>query len=214
MKHVLIAVTLLLTFNSLIMCQNTAKTEKEYVVVIHTDMGDITIKLYNETPLHRDNFIKLVNEGYYDGSIFHRVIKDFMIQGGGGASGNEDPGYKIPAEILDQFYHKKGALAAARMPDHVNPRKESSGSQFYIVQGRAFSANEIATFSQRMGKTFTEEQIKTYSSLGGTPHLDGDYTVFGEVISGLEVVDKIAAVQTATADRPVKEIKMRMSLLK
>jgi len=214
MKQVFIALTLLITFNSLIMSQNPSKTEQEKVVVIHTDMGDITVKLYNETPLHRDNFIKLVNEGYYDGSIFHRVIKDFMIQGGGGATGNEDPGYKIPAEILDQFYHKKGALAAARMPDHINPRKESSGSQFYIVQGRTFSANEITTFSQRMGKTFTEEQIKTYSSLGGTPHLDGDYTVFGEVISGLEVVDKIAAVQTGQADRPVKEIKMRMSLLK
>lgn len=214
MKQFLITVILLLTFNSLIMSQNSSKTEKEQVVVIHTDMGDITVKLYNETPLHRDNFIKLVNEGYYDGSIFHRVIKDFMIQGGGGTTGMEDPGYKIPAEINDNFYHKKGALAAARMPDHVNPRKESSGSQFYIVQGRIFSSEELSMFGQRMGKTFTEEKIKTYSSLGGTPHLDGDYTVFGEVISGLEVVDKIAAVQTGQADRPVKEIKMRMSILK
>lgn len=214
MKQVLIAITLFFTFNSFVMCQNPAQTEKEYVVVIHTDMGDITVKLYNETPLHRDNFIKLVNEGYYDGSIFHRIIKDFMIQGGGGKTGNEDPGYKIPAEIIEGFYHKKGALAAARMPDHVNPRKESSGSQFYIVQGRKFSQSDLKNFEKRSGITYTDEQIKTYSTIGGTPHLDGDYTVFGEVISGLEVVDKIAAVQTGPGDRPVKEVTMRMSLLK
>lgn len=214
MKQVLIAITLFFTLNSFVMCQNPAQTEKEYVVVIHTDMGDITVKLYNETPLHRDNFIKLVNEGYYDGSIFHRIIKDFMIQGGGGKTGNEDPGYKIPAEIIEGFYHKKGALAAARMPDHVNPRKESSGSQFYIVQGRKFSQSDLKNFEKRSGITYTDEQIKTYSTIGGTPHLDGDYTVFGEVISGLEVVDKIAAVQTGPGDRPVKEVTMRMSLLK
>ena len=214
MKQVFIAITLFFTLNSFVMCQNPAQTEKEYVVVIHTDMGDITVKLYNETPLHRDNFIKLVNEGYYDGSIFHRVIKDFMIQGGGGKTGNEDPGYKIPAEIIGGFYHKKGALAAARMPDHVNPRKESSGSQFYIVQGRKFSQNELRNFESRSGIKYTPEQITTYSTIGGTPHLDGDYTVFGEVISGLEVVDKIAVVQTGPGDRPVKEVKMRMSVLK
>jgi cyclophilin family peptidyl-prolyl cis-trans isomerase len=214
MKRFLIAISLLVTFNSLIMSQTQTKTEKDYVVVIHTDMGDITVKLYNETPLHRDNFIKLVNEGYYNGSIFHRVIRDFMIQGGGGTSGMEDPGYTVPAEIVNPFYHKKGALAAARKPDQVNPKKESSGSQFYIVQGRQFSKQELDVMTQRVGKKFTPEQIETYANLGGTPHLDGDYTVFGEVISGLEVVDKIAAVQTAQGDRPVKEIKMRMSLLK
>ncbi|MBE0662389.1 MAG: peptidylprolyl isomerase [Bacteroidales bacterium] len=214
MKRFLFAITLLVTFNSLIMSQTQTKTEKEYVVVIHTDMGDITVKLYNETPLHRDNFIKLVNEGYYNGSIFHRVIRDFMIQGGGGTTGMEDPGYTVPAEIVSPFYHKKGALSAARKPDQVNPKKESSGSQFYIVQGRQFSKQELDVMTQRVGKNFTPEQIETYATLGGTPHLDGDYTVFGEVISGLEVVDKIAAVQTAQGDRPVKEIKMRMNLLK
>ena len=192
------------------MSQNSEKQEQEYVVVIHTSKGDITVKLYNETPLHRDNFIKLVNEGFYDGSIFHRVIRSFMIQGGGGAIGNQDPGYKIPAEIVEGFYHKKGALAAARMPDQVNPRKESSGSQFYIVHGRTFSRSDLG----RLGKEFSEEQIKLYTTIGGAPHLDGDYTVFGEVISGFEVVDKIASVETAAADRPVKEITMRMSLLK
>lgn len=214
MKRFLIAITLLVTFNSFVMSQTQPKAEKEYVVVIHTDMGDITVKLYNETPLHRENFIKLVNEGYYDGSIFHRVIKDFMIQGGGGTTGMEDPGYTVPAEIVSPYYHKKGALAAARKPDQVNPKKESSGSQFYIVQGRQFSKQELDVMTQRVGKKFTAEQIASYANLGGTPHLDGDYTVFGEVISGLEVVDKIAAVQTAQGDRPVKEIKMRMSLLK
>jgi len=208
MKRILIAISLLLSVNFMIMSQNF---EPELVVLIHTDKGDITVKLYNETPQHRDNFIKLVNEGFYDGSIFHRVIKDFMIQGGGGASGNQDPGYKIPAEIIDGFFHKKGALAAARMPDQVNPRKESSGSQFYIVHGRTYSRAEL----ERFGKYFTEDQIRAYSTIGGAPHLDGDYTVFGEVISGLEVVDKIAAVETVRpGDRPVKEITMRMSVLK
>jgi cyclophilin family peptidyl-prolyl cis-trans isomerase len=210
MKSLFIAICLLITVNPLIMSQNSEKQEQEYVVVIHTDKGDITVKLYNETPRHRDNFIKLVNEGFYDGSIFHRVIRSFMIQGGGGATRNQDPGYKIPAEIVEGFYHKKGALAAARMPDQVNPQKESSGSQFYIVHGRTFSRSDLG----RLGKEFNEEQIKLYTSIGGAPHLDGDYTVFGEVISGFEVVDKIASVETAAADRPVKEITMRMSVLK
>ena len=161
---------------------------KETVVLLQTTMGDITLKLYNETPLHRDNFIKLVEEGYYDGLLFHRVIKNFMIQGGDPNSRNAQPGqmlghggpnYTIPAEILPQFSHKKGALAAARMPDHVNPQKASSGSQFYIVHNS-----------------------------NGTPNLNGGYTVFGETIEGLDVIDKIAAVQTGAADRPVEDVKI------
>lgn len=214
MKRVFFVITLLLTTNLMIMSQTIEKSQKETVVVIHTDLGDITVKLYNETPLHRDNFIKLVKDGYYNGSIFHRVIKEFMIQGGGGTTGMEDPGYTVPAEFVSKYYHKKGALAAARKPDQVNPKKESSGSQFYIVHGRKFAENELSMFGQRMGKTFTKEQIETYAKIGGAPHLDGDYTVFGEVISGLEVVDKIAVVETATGDRPVKEVKMRMNLMK
>lgn len=214
MKRVFIAITLLLTANLAIMSQTPAKPQKETIVVIHTDMGDITVKLYNETPLHRDNFIKLVNEGYYNGSIFHRVIKEFMIQGGGGTTGMEDPGYTVKAEFVSKYYHKKGALAAARKPDQVNPNKESSGSQFYIVQGRKFSEADLNVFAQRSGKTYTKEQIETYTKIGGTPHLDGDYTVFGEVISGLDVVDRIAAVETAPGDRPVKEVKMRMNIMK
>lgn len=214
MKRVFFAVTLLLTANLAIMSQTPAKPQKETIVVIHTDMGDITVKLYNETPLHRDNFIKLVNEGYYNGSIFHRVIKEFMIQGGGGTTGMEDPGYTVPAEIVGKYYHKKGALAAARKPDQVNPRKESSGSQFYIVHGRKFSETDLTMAAQRTGKTYTKEQIEAYAKTGGAPHLDGDYTVFGEVISGLDVVDRIAAVETAPGDRPVKEVKMRMNIMK
>ncbi len=173
--------------------QNSKKqTQKmkpdETIVLLKTSMGDMKIKLYNETPLHRDNFIKLVNEKYYDGLLFHRVIKDFMIQGGdpnskdataGQQLGMGGPGYTIPAEILSQFTHKKGAVAAARMGDQVNPKKESSGSQFYIVHNS-----------------------------NGTPHLDGAYTVFGEVIEGMDVIDKIANVKTGRADRPVEDVKI------
>ncbi|HSW67957.1 MAG TPA: peptidylprolyl isomerase [Bacteroidales bacterium] len=213
-KYMLIPLMfLLLTYPMIQKTQGQTAQNNEPVVVIHTDMGDITLKLYNETPLHRDNFLKLARQGYYNGSIFHRVIQNFMIQGGGGTTGLDDPGYTIPAEILPQFFHKRGALAAARKPDQVNPEKRSSGSQFYIVHGRTFAPEQLAIFGQRSGKTFTQEQIDTYATIGGAPHLDGDYTVFGEVISGIEVVDRIATVQTAPGDRPVKEIKMRVTIL-
>lgn len=213
-KYMLIPLMfLLLTYPMIQKTQGQTAQNNEPVVVIHTDMGDITLKLYNETPLHRDNFLKLARQGYYNGSIFHRVIQNFMIQGGGGTTGHDDPGYTIPAEILPQFFHKRGALAAARKPDQVNPEKRSSGSQFYIVHGRTFAPEQLAIFGQRSGKTFTQEQIDTYATIGGAPHLDGDYTVFGEVISGIEVVDRIATVQTAPGDRPVKEIKMRVTIL-
>jgi len=158
---------------------------KEIVVLFQTTMGDIMLKLYNETPLHRDNFVKLVEGGFYDGLLFHRVIKDFMIQGGdpnsrnaqpGQMLGTGDPGYTVPAEILPQFKHKKGSLAAAH---NGNPEKRSSGSQFYIVHNSK-----------------------------GTPHLDGLHTVFGETIDGFDVIDKIASVQTATANRPVEDVKI------
>ena len=186
-------------------------------------MGDIVVRLYNETPKHRDNFIKLVREGVYDGLLFHRVIKNFMIQGGdpnsrtaqpGQALGNGTLGYTIPAEFVEGLYHKKGALAAARQGDQVNPKKESSSCQFYIVQGEVWSVDKLRMFEQRSGKTFSDEQIKTYSTVGGTPFLDGDYTVFGEVVEGLDVVDKIAAVQCGAADRPVKDVTMKMTIIK
>ena len=181
-------------------------TEKETVVVIKTSMGTIKAKLYNDTPKHRDNFLKLVNEGWYNGSPFHRVIKDFMIQGGQNADGRLDPGYTVPAEFKDSHFHKKGALAAARMPDQVNPKKASSGSQFYIVQGRVYDDNWLDMFENRSGKVLSARQRQTYKTVGGTPHLDGDYTVFGEVTEGLDVVDKIAAVKTGGQDVPVEPV--------
>ena len=181
-------------------------TEKETVVVIKTSMGTIKAKLYNDTPQHRDNFLKLVNEGWYNGSPFHRVIKDFMIQGGQNADGRLDPGYTVPAEIKGNYFHKKGALAAARMPDQVNPKKASSGSQFYIVQGKVYDDNWLDMFENRSGKVLSARQRQAYKTVGGTPHLDGDYTVFGEVTEGLEVVDKIAAVKTGRMDVPVEPV--------
>ena len=181
-------------------------TEKETVVVIETSMGTIKAKLYNDTPKHRDNFIKLINEGWYNGSPFHRVIKEFMIQGGQNADGRLDPGYTIPAEITSNHFHKKGALAAARMPDQVNPKKESSGSQFYIVQGKKFDEAWLDMYENRTGKVFSARQRQAYQTVGGSPHLDGDYTVFGEVTEGLDVVDKIAAVKTGAQDVPVEPV--------
>ncbi|MBI2968396.1 MAG: peptidylprolyl isomerase [Bacteroidetes bacterium] len=198
------------------------KPQKETVVVISTKFGDIKIKLYNETPKHRDNFIKLVKEGFYNTTLFHRVINGFMIQGGdpdskgadpGEVLGNGGPGYTIPAEFNPKLFHKRGALAAARMGDEVNPKKESSGSQFYIVQGRKYTAVDINAIAQRMKKPFTPEQITAYTSDGGTPHLDGSYTVFGEVISGFDVIDQIVGQKTDKADRPVEDIVMNMKIV-
>ena len=207
--------------------QNTDKQkkegEKEYYVKIETSYGDMVVKLYNETPLHRDNFIKLVKEGTYDGLIFHRVINQFMIQGGdpksrdakpGQMLGDGELGYTIPAEFVPGLYHKKGALAAARQGDEVNPQKASSSCQFYIVQGTTWDANRLKMVEQRMGKSFTPEQAEVYATLGGTPFLDGDYTVFGEVVEGMEVIDKIAAVQCGPMDRPIEDVKMKMSIIK
>lgn len=168
--------------------QSKNMNSKETIVLLKTTMGDMKIKLYNETPLHRDNFIKLVNEKFYDGVLFHRVIKNFMIQTGdpesknapaGKRLGSGGPGYTIPAEIFPQIKHKRGSVAAARLGDQMNPKRESSGSQFYIVDNP-----------------------------NGAPHLDNQYTVFGEVIEGLDVVDKIANVKTAPGDRPVEDVKI------
>ena len=180
--------------------------QKETIVVIETSQGTIKAKLYNDTPLHRDNFIKLVNEGWYNGSPFHRVIKNFMIQGGQNADGRMDPGYTVPAEFRDNHFHKKGALCAARQGDQVNPKKASSGSQFYIVQGQVFDDKKLEIYEERLGKIFSATQRQAYKTVGGTPHLDGDYTVFGEVVEGLDVVDKIAGVKTGYMDVPVEPV--------
>ncbi len=183
--------------------------QKETIVVIETSQGTIKAKLYNDTPLHRDNFIKLVNEGWYNGSPFHRVIKNFMIQGGQNADGRMDPGYTVPAEFRDNHFHKKGALCAARQGDQVNPKKASSGSQFYIVQGQVFDDKKLEIYEERLGKIFSATQRQAYKTVGGTPHLDGDYTVFGEVIEGLDVVDKIAGVKTGYMDVPVESVTIK-----
>lgn len=188
--------------------------EKETLVLIKTTKGDITVKLYNDTPLHRDNFIKLINEGWYNNSPFHRVIKNFMIQGGQNQNGVVDPGYTVPAEFRANHFHKKGVLAAARQGDHVNPTKASSGCQFYIVQGQVLKDTDIQMYQQRLGKTFTKEQIEAYTTVGGTPHLDGEYTVFGEVVEGLDVIDKIASVKTGYMDVPVEAVTMSIEILK
>lgn len=237
--------------------------------VIETPYGNMEGELYDDTPQHRDNFVKLVKEGWYNGSPFHRVINNFMIQGGGHQDGRQDPGYKVPAEILPHKHvHIKGELAAARQGDQVNPQKASSGSQFYIVQGKPQHASQLTMMEQQINKAilqpllqdfifqpqnapyykridslqrardfagletaledikakmrqqgvkwdefhYTPEQIAAYEKKGGTPHLDGGYTVFGRITKGLEVIDKIAAVKTAGANKPVNEIKMTIKL--
>ena len=239
-------------------------------VKIETTLGDIIVRLYDETPIHRDNFVKLVKEGYYDGTLFHRVIKDFMIQGGdpdskgapaGKMLGVGGPDYTLEAEIKDNLYHKRGALAAARQGDEVNPERRSSGSQFYIVWGQVYKENQlnqlgkqirmqkvqdafndlakarreeimqmrrernhaglqelqdqlIAEAENKVGKQgLTDEQMKLYTTVGGTPHLDGQYTVFGEVEEGLNVVEQIQNTATGRADRPTNDIDMRMTII-
>jgi cyclophilin family peptidyl-prolyl cis-trans isomerase len=200
-----------------------ANDTTEALVKVTTSYGNMTIRLYNETPLHRDNFLKHVRQGYYDSLLFHRVIKDFMIQGGDPESrkaapgvmlGQGGPGYTVPAEIKPDIYHKKGALAAARTGDAVNPTKASSGSQFYLVQGKVYPLAELNGMEQRFGIRFTEKQKQLYSTVGGTPHLDGQYTVYGEVTEGLSVIDAIASVQTGAGDRPVKDVIMKMEIIR
>jgi peptidyl-prolyl cis-trans isomerase B (cyclophilin B) len=192
---------------------------KETMVDLTTDFGTIRLKLYNETPLHRDNFTKLVKEGFYDSLLFHRVINAFMIQGGDPQSKNApagqmlgmgDVGYKIPAEIKDSLFHKRGALAAAR---DGNPEKASSGCQFYIVHGRKFTDAELTSFEQRGGGKLTAEAKEYYKNIGGSPWLDGSYTVFGEVVSGIEIVDQIAATPVGQGDRPVKDVRFSIKLV-
>ena len=191
------------------------------LVEIETEFGTMTAELYNATPKHRDNFIKLAEEGYYNDLLFHRVISGFMIQGGdpdsrnapaGKMLGMGGPAYQIPAEFVDTLAHVKGALAAARTS---NPEKKSSGSQFYIVHGSGPMKEEMLNqIEASKGFHYSPELRKEYLEVGGTPFLDRDYTVFGRVIKGLDVIDKIAATQTAPGDRPVKDVKMKMRVIK
>jgi peptidyl-prolyl cis-trans isomerase B (cyclophilin B) len=195
--------------------------KKEQKVQIRTTEGDITLKLYNETLLHRDNFIKLVRSGFYDDTNFHRVISEFMIQGGDTSSKKNAPNidYTIPAEIhTPAIYHKYGALAAARLGDDVNPARASSGYQFYIVVGRKFTDEQLDTMQTdkivRFGHAndstykFSTQAREAYKTIGGTPHLDGNYTIFGEVLKGMDVVERISRMETNAQDRPITEVRI------
>lgn len=211
---------LLLGVATLISCS----TKKDYMVRMHTTSGVIEMKLYNETPKHRDNFVKLVNECYFDSLLFHRVIPDFMIQGGDPKSkhapkgmllGDGGPNYTVEAEFMPQLhFHKRGALAAAREGDIVNPTKASAASQFYIVWGNVYTKEQLARLKENYKRStgreisLTPEQEEAYTTIGGTPHLDGEYTVFGEVVSGLEVVDSIQRVKRDRNDRPLKDVRI------
>ncbi len=207
------------------------KTEKrikinapdDCLVEIETDFGIMIAVLSDETPLHRDNFSKLAEEGFYDGLIFHRVINSFMVQGGDPKSknakkgvplGGGGPGYEVPAEINTALAHVKGALAAARTPDHINPDKKSSGSQFYIVHGKTVSESILDRMEGSKDIRYTPEQRKAYLENGGTPFLDQNYTVFGQLISGYDVLDKIANVEKDGRDRPNEDIKMKVRLIR
>lgn len=258
-------------FLIILLITSCAQDKKDYVVTIKTNYGDMVAILYDETPKHKENFIKLAKEHFFDSLLFHRVIQGFMIQGGDPDSrkaqpeqqlGNGGPGYTVPAEFNPGFFHEKGALSAARLADQVNPEKASSGSQFYVVQGTVISAAdvenlrydqvklmnglrtmfgdpsnkslldslnqlyysgdmvayqkrlfELAPRVEKATGTFVIRQVseakrKAYTTVGGAPHLDGEYTVFGKVIKGLEVIDKIAAIQRDGAERPVQDVRM------
>ena len=276
-RHATIAFVLLVACAGYVWAQSNNK-KKEMVktpqVRIATNYGDIVVRLYDETPEHRDNFLKLAREGYFDGTLFHRVIKDFMIQGGdpdskgapaGKQLGSGGPGYTVPAEfIYPKYFHKRGVLSAARQADQVNPERRSSGSQFYIVWGKTYTEsalnqlaaqldgqrgqqifNELAAqhrdsiqamyqrgdqkglmelqnrlaaetdkiLKETQGFAFTPEQVEAYTTVGGTPFLDNQYTVFGEVVSGLDVVEKIQNVATGSADRPKEDVVMTVTVL-
>jgi peptidyl-prolyl cis-trans isomerase B (cyclophilin B) len=207
-RHFILILTLLLSLS--------ACSQQETIITIKTNLGDIEVLLYNETPQHKANMLQLIEEEFYTDQLFHRVINNFMVQGGdphsknapqGQRLGTGGPGYTIEAEFIEGKIHKKGALAAARQGDSVNPEKRSSGSQFYIVQGQVFTFDQLNSLVEAgRHKPFTEEEIRIYTTIGGTPHLDDSYTVFGEVVKGLEVVDKIASSSTDSYDRPIEDI--------
>ena len=261
---------LFLYFGFVILCG--CASDKDYIITISTDYGDMKAILYEDTPEHRENFLKLAREGYYDSLLFHRVINDFMLQTGdpnskkaepGEALGAGGPDYKIPAEIRDNHFHRKGAIAAARQDNRMNPEKESSGSQFYIVDGTTYSEEFLRTDMKKLGQSLqqylmrtkfdslrqqfmmlynsgkfeeyndlmlslkpqieeeldvdlsqevSEEKLKAYTTVGGAPHLDGEYTVFGQVIDGLDVIDKIAEQTTDRRDRPTKDIRLKLKV--
>ena len=210
-----------------ISCSSSKNISGEFYgkqIKLTTDSGIIFLRLYNKTPLHRDNFIKLVKQHYFDNLLFHRVIKNFMIQGGDPNSkfakpaiklGNGGLGYTIPPEFDSTLFHKKGVLAAAREGDNLNPKKASSASQFYIVQGKIFTDEGLDSVEKfRLKRKMPIEHRQVYKTIGGTPHLDMNYTVFGEVKSGLEVVDKIANAARDSNNRPLHDIRMKMKIIR
>ncbi len=227
MKNKLIICNMKYIFSSLLIsfvmnfavASDVRAQEAETIVLIDTDMGKVKVKLFNDTPKHRDNFIKNVNEKLYDGLLFHRVIKQFMIQAGDVNSkdapmdkhlGDGDLDYTIPAEIVyPKYFHKAGMLCAARTGDDVNPERASSATQFYIVTGKFFTEMELEKMEKEKNITLTPEQKQAYMLEGGAPHLDGKYTIFGEVISGMKTVMKIQLVETNEDDRPLKNIKIK-----
>jgi len=199
---------------------SSCNTDSRTYAMIETDMGNIKVLLYDDTPLHKENFIKLANDKFYDDLLFHRVMKNFMMQGGdpeskgaapGQRLGNGGPGYKVPAEF--GHLHFKGALAAARQSDQVNPKKESSGSQFYIVQGTKQSEASLKGIEMQKNIQLNDAQRAKYIEMGGTPQLDMDYTVFGEVVEGMEVIDKICNVPVLPGNRPKEDVKMKIRIL-
>ncbi|MCH8318363.1 MAG: peptidylprolyl isomerase [Bacteroidetes bacterium] len=216
-KYLVYVLMSLLAINS---CCAQKESKYEKLITISTQFGEMKIILFDETPKHKANFIKLAEEGFYDSTLFHRIINGFMIQGGdpdsknakpGQVLGNGDVGYKIPAEFNEKLFHKKGAIAAAR---DTNPQKESSGCQFYIVHGTVVTDQQLNGFEKRTGKKFSDAKRKAYTTIGGSSHLDGGYTVFGEVIAGIEILDKIATQPKDNRDRPLKNITMSVSVEK
>jgi cyclophilin family peptidyl-prolyl cis-trans isomerase len=214
---------LLLFFISCSASRQSHSGKNTAMVKIETDSGTMVAKLYNQTPLHKNNFLKLVKEHFYDGLLFHRVIKDFMIQGGDPESKNAAPGvqlgegglkYTIAAEFDTSLFHKKGALAMAREGDDVNPQKASSSTQFYIVEGKPVTDAQMDSWENRFKIKIPENHRQVYRTIGGAPFLDMNYTVFGEVIDGLNVIDKIANVATDANNRPLKDVHMKITLLK
>ena len=222
MRIIVLLIFFSAVLNTTISAQDNSKVSRTRALIT-TNIGEIEISLYNETPLHRDNFIKLSREGFYDDLLFHRVIKDFLIQGGDPRSrgadkgvllGRTGPGYTIPAEIIPEFYHRKGAIAAARTSDENNPLRESSGSQFYIIIGKVYTPGELQYMeTSHICIPLSDEMKKVYTTIGGSPHLDGAYTVFGEVTKNIELVEKISRLQTDPYSRPLADVTFTIKII-
>ena len=228
-KKIFTLLAIFLAFTAVTMQAQTVQDMPRHEVLLETDSGDIRIELFNETPKHRDNFLRLVRSGAYDGVLFHRVIKDFMIQTGDVGTKNAKPGeavgdtpetYTVPAEIcFPKLFHHRGALGAAREGDDVNPKRESSATQFYIVWGYKFTDGQLDKVQQRLNERtdstvqLTPEVREAYKTVGGTPHLDGQYTVFGQAIEGLDIVDLIQRQPGDKNDRPLNDTRIRRALV-